>query len=112
MKPVFEQARASLKRVAYAEGEEESVLRAVQTVVDEGLARPILIGRASVIAMRIERLGLRIREGVDFDLTNIDDDRAIRTVLTQALGRQGHVVRTTGNASTLDRKSTRLNSSH
>src|SRR3546814_16681251 len=74
MKPVFEQARASLKRVAYAEGEEESVLRAVQTVVDEGLARPILIGRASVIAMRIERLGLRIREGVDFDLTNIDDD--------------------------------------
>ena len=74
MKPVFEQARASLKRVAYAEGEEETVLRAVQTVVDEGLARPTLIGRPSVIAMRIERLGLRIREGVDFDLTNIDDD--------------------------------------
>ncbi len=74
MKPVFEAARGDLKRVVYAEGEEETVLRAVQTVVDDGLARPILIGRPSVIAMRIERLGLRIREGVDFDLTNIDDD--------------------------------------
>ena len=74
MKPVYERARADCKRVAYAEGEEEVVLRAVQTVVDERIARPILIGRAEVIQNRIERLGLRIRAGVDFDLTNIHDD--------------------------------------
>jgi len=74
MKPVYERARADLQRVAYAEGEEEPVLRAVQTIVDEGLAKPILIGRPEVIAQRIERLGLRLREGVDFELTNINDD--------------------------------------
>ncbi|HEX7111949.1 MAG TPA: NADP-dependent malic enzyme, partial [Mizugakiibacter sp.] len=74
MKPVYERARAELKRVVYAEGEEETVLRAVQTVVDERLARPILIGRPDVIEMRIERLGLRLRPGVDFELTNINDD--------------------------------------
>jgi malate dehydrogenase (oxaloacetate-decarboxylating)(NADP+) len=74
MKPVFDRARESPKRVVYAEGEEEVVLRAVQTVVDEGLAFPILVGRPAVINTRIERLGLRIRAGVDFELTNIDDD--------------------------------------
>jgi malate dehydrogenase (oxaloacetate-decarboxylating)(NADP+) len=74
MKPMFERARADVKRVVYAEGEEETVLRAVQTVVDEGLARPILIGRPSVIERRIEKLGLRLKQGVDFDLTNLDDD--------------------------------------
>jgi malate dehydrogenase (oxaloacetate-decarboxylating)(NADP+) len=74
MKPVFERARNDVKRVVYAEGEEETVLRAVQTVVDEGLARPILIGRPAVIESRIKRLGLRLRPGTDFDLTNIDDD--------------------------------------
>ncbi|MEO8779345.1 MAG: NADP-dependent malic enzyme [Rhodanobacter sp.] len=74
MKPVYERARADCKRVAYAEGEEEIVLRAVQTVVDERIARPILIGRPEVIQNRIERLSLRIRPGVDFDLTNIHDD--------------------------------------
>jgi malate dehydrogenase (oxaloacetate-decarboxylating)(NADP+) len=74
MKPVFERARSDRKRVVYAEGEEETVLRAVQTVVDERLAFPILVGRPSVIEMRIEKLGLRIRPGVDFEMTNIDDD--------------------------------------
>ena len=74
MKPVYDRARAELKRVVYAEGEEEVVLRAVQTVIDEGLAFPILIGRPDVIQTRIERLGLRMREGVDFELTNQDDD--------------------------------------
>jgi malate dehydrogenase (oxaloacetate-decarboxylating)(NADP+) len=74
MKPMFERARADVKRVVYAEGEEETVLRAVQNVVDEGLARPILIGRPAVIERRIEKLGLRLRQGVDFDLTNLDDD--------------------------------------
>src|SRR5688572_21689419 len=74
MKPLFDRAREDVKRVAYAEGEEEVVLRAVQSVVDEGLARPILIGRPSVIEKRIERAGLRMKPGVDFDMTNIDDD--------------------------------------
>ena len=74
MKPVYDRARADRKRVVYAEGEEPVVLRAVQTVVDEGLARPILIGRPEVINTRIEKLGLRLREGVDFELTNINDD--------------------------------------
>ncbi|MBD8881392.1 NADP-dependent malic enzyme [Rhodanobacter sp. 7MK24] len=74
MKPVYDRARADRKRVVYAEGEEETVLRAVQTVVDEKLAFPILIGRPEVIDMRIQRLGLRLRQGVDFELTNINDD--------------------------------------
>ena len=74
MKPVYERARADRKRVVYAEGEEETVLRAVQTAIDEKLAYPILIGRPEVIETRIERLGLRMRAGVDFELTNINDD--------------------------------------
>jgi len=74
MKPVYDRARSDRKRVVYAEGEEETVLRAVQTVVDEGLAHPILIGRPDVIETRLQRLGLRMRPGVDFDLTNIHDD--------------------------------------
>jgi malate dehydrogenase (oxaloacetate-decarboxylating)(NADP+) len=74
MKPVYERARADRKRVVYAEGEEETVLRAVQTVIDEKLAYPILIGRPDVIETRIQRMGLRMRAGVDFELTNINDD--------------------------------------
>jgi malate dehydrogenase (oxaloacetate-decarboxylating)(NADP+) len=74
MKPMFDRARADVKRVVYAEGEEETVLRAVQTVVDDGVARPILIGRPGVIESRIKRMGLRLRAGVDFELTNPDDD--------------------------------------
>ena len=74
MKPVYERARADRKRVVYAEGEEFKVLQAVQTVIDEGLAFPILIGRPEVIESRVEKLGLRMRAGVDFELTNINDD--------------------------------------
>lgn len=74
MKPVYERARAERKRIAYAEGEEFVVLQAVQTVIDEGLAFPILIGRPEVIESRIRKLGLRMRAGVDFELTNINDD--------------------------------------
>ena len=74
MKPVYERARADRKRVVYAEGEEFKVLQAVQTVIDEGLAFPVLIGRPEVIENRIEKLGLRMRPGVDFELTNINDD--------------------------------------
>ena len=74
MKPVYERARADRKRVVYAEGEEFVVLQAVQTVIDEGLAKPILIGRPEVIENRIAKLGLRMRAGTDFELTNVNDD--------------------------------------
>ena len=74
MKPIFARAKADPKRVVYAEGEEETVLRAVQNVVDEGIAKPILIGRPAVIEQRIERLSLRLRAGIDFELCNIESD--------------------------------------
>jgi malate dehydrogenase (oxaloacetate-decarboxylating)(NADP+) len=74
MKPVFDAARKDPKRVVFAEGEEELVLRAVQTIVDDGLARPILVGRPSVVEMRIERAGLRIRAGEHFELVNPESD--------------------------------------
>jgi malate dehydrogenase (oxaloacetate-decarboxylating)(NADP+) len=79
MKPIFTVAkRATKKRVAYAEGEEERVLRAAQIVVDEGLARPTLIGRPAVIAQRIEKFGLRLQEGVDYDVVNVEHDPRYR----------------------------------
>ena len=79
MKPIFQAAkRATHKRVAYAEGEEERVLRAVQVVVDEGLARPTLIGRPAVIAQRIEKFGLRLQEGLDYDIVNVEQDHRYR----------------------------------
>jgi malate dehydrogenase (oxaloacetate-decarboxylating)(NADP+) len=74
MKPLFDRARSDPKRIVFAEGEEDTVLRAVQTIVDEGLAKPILIGRPAVIDKRIRRLGLRIRAGEHFELTNVDND--------------------------------------
>ena len=79
MKPIFTLAkRAKHKRVAYAEGEEERVLRAVQVVVDENLARPTLIGRPPIIAQRIEKFGLRLVEGRDYDVVNTEDDHRYR----------------------------------
>ncbi len=79
MKPIFTMAkRAANKRVAYAEGEEERVLRAAQVVVDEGIARPTLIGRPAVMAQRIERFGLRLKEGVDYDVVNVEQDHRYR----------------------------------
>jgi malate dehydrogenase (oxaloacetate-decarboxylating)(NADP+) len=78
MKPLFAAAKAKPKRVAYAEGEDERVLRAVQIVVDEGLAAPLLIGRPQVIEQRIERLGLRVKAGRDFNLVNPELDPRYR----------------------------------
>ncbi len=73
MKPVFAQARMSPKRIVFAEGEDERVLRAVQVIRDEGIAQPILIGRHAEIARRIETAGLRIREGVDFEVVHSEN---------------------------------------
>jgi len=79
MKPIFAVAkRAARKHVAFAEGEDRRVLRAAQIVVDEGLARPWLVGRRSVITARIEKHGLRLKPGVDCEIVNIDDDPRYR----------------------------------
>ena len=75
MKPIFTIAKvAEKKRIAYAEGEEERVLRAAQIVVDENLARPTLIGRPAIIAQRIEKFGLRLEQGRDYDIVNVEQD--------------------------------------
>ncbi len=79
MKPIFTAAKmAAKKRVAYSEGEEERVLRAAQIVVDERIARPTLIGRPAVIAERIEKFGLRLKEGRDYDVVNVENDHRYR----------------------------------
>ena len=74
MKPVFDKARANPKRVVFAEGEDERVLFAVKALIDEGIAKPILIGRPLVIAHRIRKLGLAIAAGRDFEITNPEED--------------------------------------
>ncbi|HXJ81373.1 MAG TPA: NADP-dependent malic enzyme [Candidatus Methylomirabilis sp.] len=86
MEPVFEEAKRAPKRVAYAEGEEERVLRAAQVVVDEGLARPVLIGRPDVISARIEHLGLRLQLGQNCEVVNVLSDPRYREVWTEYYG--------------------------
>ncbi|MGE5129899.1 MAG: NADP-dependent malic enzyme [Sphingomonadaceae bacterium] len=82
MKPLFSAAKAAPRRVVYAEGEDERVLRAVQIVLDEGLARPLLIGRPVVVERRLDQLGLRMRPGTDFNLVNPDEDPRYRDYWT------------------------------
>jgi malate dehydrogenase (oxaloacetate-decarboxylating)(NADP+) len=92
MKPVFTRAKQEPKRVIYAEGEDERVLRAVQVIVEEGLATPILIGRPAVVETRLERYGLSIRPDRDFTLINPDDDPRYREYVqayVEAAGRRG-----------------------
>jgi malate dehydrogenase (oxaloacetate-decarboxylating)(NADP+) len=85
MKPVFDAAKQAPKRIVYADGEEERVLRAAQVVIDEGIARPILIGRPEVIEMRIERLGLRMKKTRDFELVDPGNDPRYREYWTEYL---------------------------
>jgi len=92
MKPLFAAAKAAPKRVIYAEGEDERVLRAVQVVIEEGIARPILIGRPSVVETRLKRFGLSLEIGRDVDLINPEDDPRYRDYVATYLeiaGRQG-----------------------
>ncbi|WP_041778034.1 NADP-dependent malic enzyme [Beijerinckia indica] len=92
MKPVIQAAKANPKRVIYAEGEDERVLRAVQSVVEEGIAYPILIGRPDVINSRVERFGLSIRQDRDFELINPNDDPRYKDYVAtylEAAGRHG-----------------------
>jgi len=90
MKPVFEAARLAPKRVIYAEGEEERVLRAVQVAVDEGLAYPMLVGRPEIIARRIDGLGLRLKLGGDCEVVDIASDARYPELVAEyyALGRR------------------------
>ena len=78
MKPIFSAAKQAPRRVVYAEGEDERVLRAVQVVIDEKLAAPIIIGRPEVVEQRIDRFGLRMRPGRDFELVNPESDSRYR----------------------------------
>jgi malate dehydrogenase (oxaloacetate-decarboxylating)(NADP+) len=92
MRPVFATAKARPARVVYAEGEDERVLRAVQVVLDEGVAKPILVGRPEVIRMRIQRAGLRLEIGRDFSVTDPENDprfRAYWELYHSLMGRDG-----------------------
>ena len=82
MKPLFAGAKESPKRIVYAEGEDERVLRALQVITDERLAVPILIGRPAVVERRIEQLGLRLREGTEYSLINPESDPRYRDYWT------------------------------
>jgi malate dehydrogenase (oxaloacetate-decarboxylating)(NADP+) len=82
MKPVFAEAKRNPKRIIYAEGEDERVLSAVRNVVDEGMARPILIGRRDVVLGRIQKLGLRLRPEIDFELVTPENDPRYKELWT------------------------------
>ncbi len=83
MKPIFAAAKKDPKRIVYAEGEDERVLRAVQIVLDEGLAHPIVIGRPAVLERQVEKLGLRMRPGTDFQVVNPEFDPRYRAYWTE-----------------------------
>ncbi|MEJ2535221.1 MAG: NADP-dependent malic enzyme, partial [Gammaproteobacteria bacterium] len=78
MKPIYDAARADRRRIAFADGEEEVVLRAVQLILDDGVAEPVLIGRPGVIEQRVERYGLRFRPGEDCEIINPESDPRFR----------------------------------
>ena len=78
MRPIFTAAKQVPRRIVFAEGEDERVLRAIQVIVDEGLAHPIIVARPAVLDKRIERFGLRIRPGIDCEVINPEDDRRYR----------------------------------
>ena len=78
MKPIFAAAKQNPSRIVFAEGEDERVLRAVQVILDEGLAKPVVIGRPQVLARRIEQFGLRLKPGADFEVVNPESDARYR----------------------------------
>ena len=92
MKPIIDRAQGQNKRIAFADGEDERVLRATQVLLEERIARPILIGRPSVIEARIERFGLSLRPGIDFEVINPEDDPRYRDYVSlfhSLVGRDG-----------------------
>jgi malate dehydrogenase (oxaloacetate-decarboxylating)(NADP+) len=92
MKPMIERAQEAKKRIAFADGEDERVLRATQVMLEDGIGRSILIGRPSVIEQRIERFGLTLKAGRDFDIVNPEDDPRYRDYVAdfhELVGRKG-----------------------
>ncbi|GGD91339.1 NAD-dependent malic enzyme [Aureimonas endophytica] len=89
MKPIFRTARESGKRVIFADGEDERVLRATQVILEEKIGVPILVGRPSVIATRLERYGLKIRPQVDFEVVNPEDDPRYRDYVDHYFSKVG-----------------------
>jgi len=92
MKPIIQAASQEPKRIIYAEGEDERVLRAAQVLIEDRIAEPILVGRPEVLAARCERFGLKIRPGVDFEYTNPQDDPRYREYVDEyfaCVGRKG-----------------------
>src|SRR3990172_3091591 len=84
MRPVFERAKKNPQRMVYAEGEEPKVLRAVQSILDEGVALPIVIGRSEVIQSRITQMGLRMRVGDDIEVLDPITDEECKRILAEA----------------------------
>ncbi len=91
MRPVFERAKQAPKRLVYAEGEEPKILRTVQSILDEGLAEPIVIGRTKVIQERVHQLGLRLRPGQDVEIMDPDNDDQYRNILAGAKDKQNSI---------------------
>jgi len=92
MEPIFSRAKESPQRVVFAEGEGRRVLQAVQQLVDDGMVKPILVGRPEVVEMRIQELGLRLRRGEHYDLTNPHSDERFRDywgLYHEIMGRKG-----------------------
>ena len=106
MKPIFAKAKESMKRVIYSEGEDERVLRATQVVLEEGIARPILIGRPNVIKERIKRFGLAMIAGRDFEIVDPEDDPRYRDYVATYLEVAGRKGVTPAAARTVVRTST------
>lgn len=108
MKPVFAAARAlsEPKRVIYSDGEDERVLRATQVIIEEGLAKPILVGRPQVVDARLRRFGLKVRPGVDFELINPEDDPRYREYVDLYLSLAGRAGVTPESARTIVRTDT------
>ena len=95
MKPVFERAKQDPKRLVYAEGEEPKVLRTVQSILDEGLAKPIIIGRTAVINEQINTMGLRLRPGIDVEIVDPEQDENFKALWSQHKGGQESVTMNT-----------------
>ncbi len=106
MKPLFQAAKQSPKRVIYAEGEDERVLRATQSVLEEGIAQPILIGRPQVVEARLKRYGLTLSPGKDFELINPEDDPRYKDYVATYLERAGRAGVTPDVARTMVRTNT------
>ncbi len=92
MRPLYTRAALDPKRIVFAEGEDARVLHAVQAIIDDGIARPLLIGRSNIIADRIKKLGLRLKKDRDFELVNPDSDPRFKdywSTYHQIMGRKG-----------------------